>query len=364
MINPSAFLQTMVEEMPHFFFIYQVNTKQVVYATPACEQLLGVGPAQATEQLPELLSRLHPDDQPYLARCWNLWVRGHLHDELEFRVRRTEVPDQWMSLVLSPHQQRLADGEVLIGGFLRDVTTERDNLENANRFNAKKNATLEILSHDLAGPLALVQQISAAMQAQVLPLGNAKLTEALSIMQTICHDSVNLIRDFVDNEFMTSANVELKLDRVDLVWRVNLTMEEYQRAAAQLNKQFLFLPASAPIYVNLDENKFLQVLNNLLSNSIKFTHEGGHITVRIEQQPGQVLLTVQDDGIGIAPELQPGLFERFTKARRPGLRGEKTTGLGMSIIKTIVELHRGQIWLESAENQGTTFYITLPSLDS
>ncbi|UOR06076.1 ATP-binding protein [Hymenobacter aerilatus] len=363
MINPSAFLQTMVEEMPHIFFIYQVNTRQVVYATPACEQLLGVAPAQATEQLPELLSRLHPDDQPYLARCWNLWVRGHLHDELQFRVRRADAPDQWQMLVLNPHSQQHAEDGILLGGFLRDVTTEQDILENAHKFNAKKNATLEILSHDLAGPLALAQQISEAMQAQVLPLGDAKLTEALGIMQTISQDSVNLIRDFVDNEFMTSANVDLKLDRVDLVWRLNLTMEEYQRSEAQLNKQFIFLPASAPIYVNLDENKFLQVLNNLISNAIKFTHDGGHITVRVEQQQGQVLLTVQDDGIGIAPELQPVLFERFTKARRQGLRGEKTTGLGMSIIKTIVELHRGQIWLESAENQGTTFYITLPASD-
>jgi len=354
----------MVEEMPHVFFVYEVETRQIIYVNSACEQLLGVAPAQATEQLPQLLSRLHPDDQTYLARCWNLWVRGLLHDELEFRVHRPDAPDTWQTLSLSPHTQQTPEGELLIGGFLRDITIERQNLANANKFNTKKNATLEILAHDLAGPLAMVQHMSEAMQEQVLPLGNPKLTEAVRIMETICRDSVNLIHDFVDNEFMASANVELKLERLDLGWRIGLTMEEYQRSAAQLNKHFAYLPAPAPVYANLDENKFLQVLNNLVSNAIKFTHDGGHITVSVAQQADRVLLTVQDDGIGIAPELHPVLFERFTKARRPGLRGEKTTGLGMSIIKTIVELHQGQIRFESGENQGTTFFITLPASDA
>jgi two-component system sensor histidine kinase VicK len=71
---------------------------------------------------------------------------------------------------------------------------------------------------------------------------------------------------------------------------------------------------------------------------------------------------VADTGIGIPAELQPIIFEKFTKARRPGLRGERTTGLGMSVIKTIVGLHKGHIRLESAEGKGTTFYIELPIL--
>ena len=72
-------------------------------------------------------------------------------------------------------------------------------------------------------------------------------------------------------------------------------------------------------------------------------------------------MTVADDGIGIPAHLLPVLFDRFTPARRPGLRGEKTTGLGMHIIETIVRLHQGHIWVESQENVGTTFYIQLPT---
>lgn len=233
-------------------------------------------------------------------------------------------------------------------------------MANADKFNAKKNATLEILSHDLAGPFTLLQQMTDYFLDRVQSLADVELNEMIGVMQATCADSVNLIRDFVDDEFMQSVNIALKRERVDLVQKLAQIMQEYQRSAHHIAKHFFFEPVQQPIYVELDQNKFMQVMNNLLSNAIKFTHEGGHITVQVEVQPGKVLLTVSDDGIGIADTLHSIVFERFTKARRPGLRGEKTTGLGMSIIKTIVELQQGRIWFTSAENQGTTFFIELP----
>ena len=95
---------------------------------------------------------------------------------------------------------------------------------------------------------------------------------------------------------------------------------------------------------------------------MKFTPDGGTIRVSLARRDTAVLLTIADTGVGIPAALQAGLFEKFTKARRTGLRGEKSTGLGMSIIKTIVDLHQGRIWLDSTEGQGTTFYIELPAL--
>ncbi len=103
------------------------------------------------------------------------------------------------------------------------------------------------------------------------------------------------------------------------------------------------------------------VINNLLSNSLKFTPYDGKIEVSItEPNEKEILIKVKDDGIGIPSDLQPFLFDKFTKARRKGIHGEPTTGLGMSIIKTIVEWHNGRIWFESSEGIGTTFYIEIP----
>jgi two-component system sensor histidine kinase VicK len=107
-----------------------------------------------------------------------------------------------------------------------------------------------------------------------------------------------------------------------------------------------------------------QVLTNLVSNAIKFTPDGGHIRVTFEPCPECVRIHVVDNGVGIPAALQPHLFERFTKARRPGLRGEETTGLGLVLCKTIVDWHQGKLLVTSQEGQGTTVTIELPRMEA
>lgn len=125
-------------------------------------------------------------------------------------------------------------------------------------------------------------------------------------------------------------------------------------------KTFQLFTNQKAIFFEIDEPKFMQAINNLLSNAIKFTPDGGVINLRLEERADKVLIQVEDNGIGVPDHLQEKIFEKFSKARRPGLKGEPSTGLGMSIIKTIIEWHGGRIWLESEENKGTTFFIELP----
>jgi two-component system sensor histidine kinase VicK len=101
------------------------------------------------------------------------------------------------------------------------------------------------------------------------------------------------------------------------------------------------------------------VLNNLLNNALKFTPTGGTVTVGLREHKDKVRLTVKDTGIGIPGKLHHNLFAKFNPTRRAGLHGEVTTGLGLFIAKQIVELHGGDIWLESREKEGTTFFIEL-----
>ena len=137
-------------------------------------------------------------------------------------------------------------------------------------------------------------------------------------------------------------------------------MEEYQATQQLTGKTFHFLPDSDKIYLELDDFKFMQVINNLISNAIKFTPDGGEITVALEEKEDRVLIRVADTGIGIPEKFHATLFDKFTRARRTGIKGEPSVGLGMSIIKTIVEWHQGKIWFESRENKGTTFFIEVP----
>jgi two-component system sensor histidine kinase VicK len=352
---PSDFVESFLQEAPQVFFVYEVDAGRVRYVSPAYERMLGGRCAEVNAELPGLLARIHPDDQEHAADCWQRWLAGRLREPFELRLRWAEGQDQHLSI--TPHRQPEAG---LVGALVEDVTTTKVMLWHADKYNAKKNTTLEILSHDLAAPFAQLEQISDYFQHTLAPLQNQPLMGMIEHMRELCRDSVNLIRDFVDQEFLDSVNVELKLERVDLVEKLRLVLEQYQSGSHLIGKQFELIVHTAPVYVELDQNKFMQVVNNLLSNALKFTPDGGTITVAVGQDAHRVLVTVADTGVGIPEALQNGLFEKFTKARRPGLRGERSTGLGMSIIKTIVELHQGHITFESAEGRGSSFFITLP----
>jgi two-component system sensor histidine kinase VicK len=359
---PVVDFQHLVEEIPSVFFVYNVALGSVTYVNAAYEQVLGGNPSLVNEELPRLLARLHPDDQDYVADCFERLMAGRLREDIQVRLLQDDEQVQWLCVRAARHQP--SDGTPSIAGFIDDITAEKATHLNAAKFNTKKNSILEILSHDLAGPLRLMQTMTEQLREQLLDHPNPQLHELLRVIATTCRESTDLIHDFVDNEFLESSTVKLKRERVNMVERVGIMVDNYRRTQMRLNQVFTLETSAPAIYASIDENKFMQVLNNLVGNAIKFTPTGGHIRVGLSEQPGHILVTVADDGVGIPEELHEGLFDKFTHARRPGLRGEKSTGLGMSIIHTIVQLHGGRIWFESAENQGATFFIELPLVEA
>jgi len=114
------------------------------------------------------------------------------------------------------------------------------------------------------------------------------------------------------------------------------------------------------VYIRVDPDKTKQVLINLISNSLKFTPKGGWVKVICAEQDREILISVEDCGVGIAKEVIPKLFDKFTQFGREAGPGEKGTGLGLAISKGIVELAKGQIWAESEPGKGSTFTFSLP----
>ncbi|RZJ95494.1 MAG: PAS domain S-box protein [Hymenobacter sp.] len=359
MLEYLALLRPLLEHSNEIYFAYDLGAQRVAYVSAAYEQLIGDPSEHIHDDLPHLLTRVHPDDWAFLRQRVAQAAPEEVVQDVEVRLSRTAESMQWMRV--SVCRRQLPTGTRYLVGTVRDSTREKEMAINSEKFNTKKNATLEILSHDLAAPLALLQQLTEHLTWE-LGAANEKVQEVLHLMQRTCTHGVTLIRDFVDNEFLESASVVMRLERADVVAWLRTILEEYERSAQHLHLHFSFVPAEEPIYASVDINKLQQVVNNLVSNAIKFTPDGGSVAVRVERRGANVLLVVADTGIGIPANLQEVLFEKFTKARRPGLRGERSTGLGMSVIKTIMELHKGRIWLESAEEQGTTFYLELPAL--
>ena len=353
----ATFFLEQAEASPHVQFVYDLEARRVVFVNAAYQTVLHGSLNGVNAELPALLQRLHPDDLAYIAHYWARWMQNEVVDEVEVRLQTPGKPNQWFCL--TPSYQEV-DGRVLLGGTLRDVSVMKRYQENADLFNSRKNATLEILSHDLSGAFIMVQQIAGFLHEEVVAPENSRIPEMLRVLEATSRDSVKMIRELVNIEFLTSANSDLKVNRVDIGAILRVPLDQLQLGQRLLGHHFTYTLPAEPIYVNLDVNKFTQVLINLVGNAFKFTPDAGHVAVHIVPGPGSVLIHVVDDGVGIPLAMQPYLFERFTKARRPGLRGEATTGLGLALCKTIVEWHHGTISVDSTEGIGSTFTVEVP----
>lgn len=186
-----------------------------------------------------------------------------------------------------------------------------------------------------------------------------ELDKMVKMIEETSERSIRLIREFVKMEFLQSQHAELVKKRVDIVKELREIVEQYKNSENEISKEIHFHISSEQIFVALDVYKFSQVINNLISNALKFTENEGIIKLSIQDKQEKVLIKVADNGIGIPAKYHENLFDKFNKARRPGLRGEPSVGLGMSIIKTIIDWHGGKIWFDSEEGRGSTFYIEL-----
>jgi two-component system sensor histidine kinase VicK len=357
----SAFFMEQAEADLHLQFVYDVAARRVIFVNAAYSRVVGGRADQVNEELPALLTRLHPDDGAYLAAYWRLWVRGQMRDEVEVRLPHAEAPDQWFCL--TPSYQATTGGRLLVGGTLRDISVQKAYQQNADRFNARKNAALEILSHDLSGSFALVQQIADYLRQEIQAPAQSRVPELLRVLEATSEQSREMIRGLVAIEFLASTNTDLKRTRVEVGAVLREPLQQLQQGQAVLGHHFSYALPAEPVYAHLDVNKLTQVLINLVSNAFKFTPDGGQVHVTVETGPGSVRFHVRDNGIGIPAALLPRLFERFTPARRPGLRGEPTIGLGLMLCQTIVAWHQGTLTVVSAEGIGSTFTVELPQAD-
>ena len=276
MFDLSAFFMEQAEAGLHVQFVYDVPAGRVVFVNAAYQTVLGGTPAAADAELPTLLARLHPDDRPFLARYWQLWVRGQMLDEVEIRLLTEGAADHWFCLTPSYH--RTQEGRVLVGGSLRDLSAQKAYQTNADRYNARKNAVLEILSHDLSGSFTMVQQIADYLREEVTAPAHSRVPELLHVLENTSQTSIKMIRDLIELEFLASANTDLNRTRVEVGDVLRDPLDQLQQGQALLGYRFTYALPTEPVYANLDVNKFTQVLTNLVSNAFKFTPPGGGCT--------------------------------------------------------------------------------------
>jgi two-component system sensor histidine kinase VicK len=351
------FRTALTESIDHVVFAFDVDSKEFSYLNPFFEEVFQL--KRETVNASQLLQMVHEEDQEYVREVYEDLLKGEIKKRSEFRFLLPDKSERWLRV--KPFLL-LEKGKQVIAGVAEDITDFKHYADVAIKHSHKKNAIIQILSHDLAGPLGTIQSLSSLVATRIKSYKDEELSHVVSLITQTSKGSIRLIKDFVEQEFLESSQTALITGRVNIVEKLREIMGQYQDSQQNSAKKFILSSSDPSIYAEIDEVKFFQAIINLITNAIKFTQDDGVITVHVEDKEdrGTVLIRVADNGIGIPKKYHASLFDKFTKARRPGLREEPTVGLGMSIIKTIVEWHKGKIWFESEEDKGATFYVEIP----
>lgn len=238
--------------------------------------------------------------------------------------------------------------------YLKLKAIEQKNLEIENAIQVK-NEILGIVAHDLRNPLASVKMIASLLSMEEKM--NAEDQENLQMINAACDKAVGIINDLLETAH-DDPQQDFDVIRTELNQFLLKIVDEWVKGKNGL-LNILYYENSTPVYVYINNEKMARVLDNLISNAIKFSKPDSHIEIRLRVDENKALIDVRDFGTGIPENLLPFIFDRFSRASRKGLRGEESVGLGLSIVQQIVTKHGGYINVNSVEGQGTTFTIGL-----
>jgi len=235
----------------------------------------------------------------------------------------------------------------------------RQNADALTEADRRKNEFLSMLAHELRNPLA---PIRSALQILQLTSGEGEVQRrALEMMERQVDQMVHLVDDLLDVSRVSRGTIALRRERVELASTISNAADATRIACDRLKQELVITLPTEPIYLNADPTRLAQVVGNLLNNACKFTREAGHISVVLEHQGAEAVLTVKDDGIGIAADQVPRIFDLFTQVDTSLARSAGGLGIGLALVRTLVEMHDGTVEVRSAGlGTGSEFVVRLP----
>jgi signal transduction histidine kinase/GGDEF domain-containing protein len=253
---------------------------------------------------------------------------------------------------------RLSKSEELIA-LIDQVKAEKVRVEELKRLDQLKADFISTVSHELRTPLSITKLGINLVLNRTTGEINEKQKEVLSDAKSNIDRLARIIDSLLDVSKIEAGKVELKRELVDLAGLIRRTASSFELSLKEKNLELKINVPEKQIDVFVDPDKLTQVFTNLIGNALKFTDKG-YIEISLQEKEKEIECVVVDTGLGIAEEDLHKVFSKFEQfGRLPG-PGEKGTGLGLTIAKGIIELHRGKIWVESKLGQGTKFSFILP----
>jgi len=283
--------------------------------------------------------------------------RGRINRQLIEEITQRKILEE----ELYRHKDQL---EALVEDRTKDLKIAKDKAEESDML---KTAFLANMSHEIRTPMnAIVGFSNLLLERETTEADREDYVKQINFNSDIL---MNLINDIIDISMIESGQVKIHKSEVVLSDVLDELLIIFEREKQKINKGHISISIDydkdlKPHFIVTDINRLKQVLSNLISNALKFTHQGSVVVGFKQSNPYKTLFFVKDTGIGIAPSNEEAIFERFSKFNSecetmlfPG------TGLGLTICRELIQLMGGDIWFDSAVNEGSTFYFTLPNLN-
>ncbi len=346
-----------------------------IYATPSCNELLGL-PVNEAVTFESFLTVVHPEDRAFVEALFERLQTQSISYKEEFRVLRADGIVDWISaegksaggsdghpsrmtgIVRSVTQQRVAAHEL---AKVYDLEKRaRDEAVEANR---AKDFFLAFVSHELRSPLNAILGWSKILLTKTVD--DATRRNALETIERSARLQTKLINDLVDSARVASGKLRLEFHPTNLCEVVRVAYQAQKPGADSHGLDFTFVSDCDEVIVFGDAGRLQQVFTNLISNAIKFTPDGGQISIELKRTAETVSVSVKDTGHGVDPEALPNIFRQFSQGEIGRSRSNTGLGLGLSIVKILVNKHGGAVSaLSEGLGKGSEFVVTLPLTDS
>lgn len=356
--------RALVENVDDLIYTIDRNGK-FTYVAPTWKKLIGHEPEEVIGTSFE--KYVLPED---FEKCWEYVSQVFNHKKntatIEYRIIRKDGSIRWHASNGSPFMDRSGAVTNLLG-IGRDITHKKEaeqrlssHLDGLKYSIESKDRYFSVLAHDLRSPFHIFLNLSELLSEEVENLSKAEITKFSKQLNIALHKQYELLTDLLDWSGIQSNQVAFKAEKL-LFYEEVMKVFDSISTLAQEKEIVMECDVNGDFEVYADPRILRTLLRNLISNSVKFTNDGGRVKVSALKKENLVEISVSDNGVGMDPDVTGNLFEPDFHLTTAGTNNETGTGLGLRFCKQAVEKHNGTIRVESKPGKGSTFYFTLPN---
>lgn len=334
---------------------------KIIYVNPAFTRMTGYTYDETIGKTPRILQGKRTSRELLNRLRYDLTTKREFFGEtFNYRKDGTEYTVEWRITpvyALADLEQKTVKFWVAIQ---RDVTERRKTEEELREADRKKDEFLATLAHELRNPLAPIRSGIQFLNKQELP---EPVMKTLAMMNRQTKHIIHLVDDLLDVSRITRGKIELRQENIDFRTVIKSVVDAQKSTLQDSSREINISLPDEPASIRADQTRVFQIVSNLVNNSLKYSENNLPIDISLARHNNGFLFQIKDYGIGIRSEMLNEIFNMFSQAKDVLHRAQGGLGIGLTIVKQLVEMHGGSVWAESeGEDKGSIFYVWLPAI--